>query len=179
MPSGQNSKKARKEKENQFYLGGMRNPDLAVNKLHMVKSVGNDIGRAWNHFIKENPEALKISEAYGGPNCEPHPEIGKLWTQTLEKILKAKDFEDVVVKEEFEFNTPLNTKLWEAWIRASNDPECHVVEWARKAVPLGMNASIPTCGIFPEMDEVDNLWKMRRLGLAAGHAQLRQLLRPQ
>ena len=131
MPSGQNAKKARKEKENQFYLGGMRNPDLAVNKLHMVKSVGNDIGRAWNHFIKENPEALKIAEAYGGPNCEPHPEIGKLWTQTLEKILKAKDFEDVVVKEEFEFNT----KLWEAWIRASNDPECHVVEWAGKGCP--------------------------------------------
>jgi len=51
-------------------------------------------------------------------------EIGKAWIQTLEKVLKARDFEDVVVKEEFEFNSRLNSNLSAAWIKATKDPEC-------------------------------------------------------
>lgn len=58
------SKKQRKEKENDFFLGGMRNPDIAVSKLHMVTSVGMDISRAWNRFIQDNPKALGISKTY-------------------------------------------------------------------------------------------------------------------
>ena len=157
MPgSSDSSKRARKEKENEFYLGGMRNPDLAVAKMHLVRKVGADISRAWNHFIQQNPKALEIAETYGGGNCQPDEAIGKAWTKVMERLLKAKDFDDVVVKEEFEFNTPLNTRLWEAWIKASGDPERHVVEWARKGVPLGMNCPIPTCGIFPTMPEEDS-----------------------
>lgn len=60
-----------------------------------------------------------------------------------------------MVKEDFEFSTPLNTKLMAAWIKGSGDPECHVVEWARKGVPLGMNLKVPSCGIFPELLEED------------------------
>ena len=63
-----------------------------------------------------------------------------------------------MLKEEFEFNSPLNAKLWAAWIRATNDLECHMVDWARRGVPLGMNSKIPTCCIFPELTEEDNLW---------------------
>ena len=119
--------------------------------MHLVRSVGADIARAWNHFVEQNPKALDIASTYGGGNCEPDKEVGEAWTKVLEKLLKAKDFEDIIVKEEFEFTTPLNTKLWAAWIKATGDPECHVVEWARKGVPLGMNCKIPTCGIFPTM----------------------------
>ena len=154
--ASQSSKRAIKEKENEFFLGGMRNPDLTVAKMHLVRSVGADISRAWNHFLEEHPRAVDIAEKYGGANCEPpDPYLGYAWMKVLENILKAKDFKDVVVKEEFEFNSPLNTKLWEAWIKATGDPECHVVEWARKGVPLGMNVEIPTCGIFPAMPEED------------------------
>jgi hypothetical protein len=39
-------------------------------------------------------------------------------------VLKARDFEDVVVKEEFEFNSRLNSNLSAAWIKATKDPEC-------------------------------------------------------
>lgn len=49
-----------REKENEFYLGGMRNPDLAVSKMHMVRQIGADIG----------------TEMHGGGNCEPNKEVG-------------------------------------------------------------------------------------------------------
>jgi hypothetical protein len=143
------SKKQRKEKENEFYLGGMRNPDVAVSKLHMVASVGMDISRAWNRFIKDNPKALDIASTYGGPDCKPDLETANNWRATLEKMLKAKEFEDVIIREDYEFRTPLNTKLLAAWQRATRDPEVHVVDWARRGVPLGMNKRIDTCGIFP------------------------------
>ena len=57
------------------------------------------------------------------------------------------------MKEEFEFTSPLNVQLWAAWIRATGDPERHVVDWARRGVPLGMERQIETCGIFPETIE--------------------------
>ena len=74
----QTSKKARKEKENDFFLGGMRNPDLAVRKMHMVRTVGADISRAWNYFLEEHPKALEIAENYGGGNCAPIQKWGRL-----------------------------------------------------------------------------------------------------
>jgi hypothetical protein len=55
-PSGQSQSKKRKF--------------LALGKMRMVKSVGNDIKRAWNHFVKDFPEALKIAETYGAANCK-------------------------------------------------------------------------------------------------------------
>ena len=100
------SKKAKKEKENDFFLGGMRNPDLAVKKMHMVRTVGADISRAWKHFLAQHPKAIEIAENYGGGNCAPDTEVGEVWTRTLEKLLKAKDFDDIVMKEEYEFTSP-------------------------------------------------------------------------
>ena len=58
------SKKQCKEKENDFFLGGVRNPDVAVSKFHMVASVGMDIRRAWNRFGADNPKALDIAAIY-------------------------------------------------------------------------------------------------------------------
>ena len=154
MPQGdKDSKKQRKEKENEFYLGGMRNPEMAVAKLFRVKQVGADISRAWSHFILKYPKALELAVEYGGENAEPDLEIAGEWQKHLGKILKVKEFEDIVMKEEYEFQTPLNTQMWAAWIRCSGDPERHVVDWARKGVPLGMEREIPTCGIFPEAED--------------------------
>ena len=145
------SKRARKELQNEFALGGMRNPEFAVSKMFKLKEVGSDISRAWNHFIARHPKALEVARDYGGGDCQPDLEVASIWEQHLRKLLKAKPFEDIVMKEDFEFTTPLNTELWAAWIRAAGDPEKHVVDWARRGVPLGMDKEIETCGIFPEV----------------------------
>ena len=52
------SKKARKEDQNRFYIGGMRNPHLAVNKLSVLREAGQDIARLWKAFVGEFPLAL-------------------------------------------------------------------------------------------------------------------------
>ena len=130
----------------------MRNPEMAVAKLFRVKQVGADISRAWTHFLQKHPRALDLATEYGGGNCEPDLEIASEWEKHLGKILKVKEFEDIVMKEEYEFRTPLNTQMWAAWLRSSGDPERHVVDWARKGVPLGMEREIPICGIFPESE---------------------------
>ena len=149
------SKRQRREIQNEFALGGMRNPEFAVSKMFKVKEVGSDISRAWNHFIERHPEALKVAKDYGGGHCLPDPEIAAVWEQHMAKLLKSRPFEDIVMKEEFEFTSPLNVQLWAAWIRATGDPEKHVVDWARRGVPLGMERQIETCGIFPETIEED------------------------
>ena len=50
----------------------------------------------------------------------------------------------MVIKEVFEFTSPLDTRLWAAGIRARGDPEYHVVEWTRREVPLGMTVKTRT-----------------------------------
>ena len=55
----------------------------------------------------------------------------------------------------YEFESPLDPELWDAWLRAAADPEKRPVEWIRKGVPLGMSKDIPCCGIFPMADDPD------------------------
>eukprot|EP00435_Cladocopium_sp_Y103_P017963 s5122_g4.t1 len=55
------SKRARREEENRAYLGGMRNPKLALRKLTVLKEAGQDIHRLWTNFVKDMPEALEVA----------------------------------------------------------------------------------------------------------------------
>ena len=57
------------------------------------------------------------------------------------------------MKDKYEFESPLDPELWEAWLKAAADPEQRLVEWIRKGVPLGMSKEIPCCGIFPKADD--------------------------
>ena len=45
--------------------------------------------------------------------------------------------------------SPLDPELLEAWATKGSDPEQHVCDWIRRGAPLGIEAPIPTCGIFP------------------------------
>ena len=56
------SKKARREEENERYIGGMRNPGRAVEKLSRVRQVGMDVSRIWDRFLRDYPEALDIAK---------------------------------------------------------------------------------------------------------------------
>ena len=75
----------------------------------------------------------------------------------MEKYLKAEAPAGFTVKENWEFRSPLNPELWDGWHRTTGDPENCIGMWAREGAPLGVDATIPTCGIFPEVeiDEAD------------------------
>lgn len=50
--SNRETKKARRNFENQYFVGGMRNPSISVKRLGLVKEAGQDILRLWNAFLK-------------------------------------------------------------------------------------------------------------------------------
>ena len=143
-PGGQRpAKKARREEENKHFLGGMRNPGKAVAKLTRLQEVGREIRDVWIDFVKD----------YGSEHCELDKRVQKEWMFCLEGILRMEEFEDAVLREPWEFNSPLNAKLWNAWFKASGDPEKDLVSWIRQGAPLGMSEKVPYCGIYPTTEE--------------------------
>ena len=123
-----------------------------------------DVSRIWDRFIMDFPRALDIAKNYGSGGNKPDMEIEMMWKSALKQFFQTRSFTDIVLKDKYEFESPLNPELWDAWLRASADPEKHLVEWIRRGVLLGMSKEIPCCGIFPmaddpemEMEEVPEL----------------------
>ena len=147
------SKKARREEENDRFIGGMRNPGRAVERLSRVRQVGMDVSRIWDRFIHDYPKALDVAKNYGSEANRPDMEIEMMWKGALKMFFQTRAFPDIILKDKYEFESPLDPELWDAWLRAAADPEKHLVEWIRKGVPLGMSKEIPCCGIFPMADD--------------------------
>ena len=151
------SKRQVRELENKDALGGMRDPRKAVDRLTQVRRTGEGIAELWKDFVKEYPEALVTAQLYGSPVCKPIEEVTKAWRKELSSFLEEKPAEGVAVRENWEFVSPLQSGLWDAWQQKSGDPEKYIGTWAREGCPMGMEREIPTCGIFPEVDESESM----------------------
>ena len=149
------SKAQKKEEQNQFYLGGMRNPGIAVSKLHMVREVGKDIRRLWEKDHASEKAALNIAKRYGDPEVELDMEILEKWKAKLYKLLRVEKLEGgTLLREAVEFKSPLDPSLLDAWSKQTKDPEQCLGRWAREGAPLGMDEMIPQSnGIFPPSQE--------------------------
>lgn len=153
VPSDGPSKRKRKEGENMHFVGGMRNPAKAVSRLHKLGEAGHDVRRLWMRFVRDHPEALEAASSYGSENCKLDAETLTAWRREIESFWKAKEFDDVVLKEPGRFTSPLDAKLWEGWRKFSSDPERDLVQWIRAGAPLGMAEDIRYSSIFPVTDE--------------------------
>ena len=159
--SAKMSKKELKETQDNFYLGGMRNPALAVSKMRRLGKTGMVIRRAWEKFWeKYEDEAIKLAEDYGTKEAKYDENILKGWREKILEALRAEEEEGVRLKDNFMFKSPLNVRVWKTWINASGDPDTALKDWIEEGVPLGMNKPIPPSnGIFPpameESSEVD------------------------
>ena len=49
------TKKRTREEQNDFAIAGMRNPAMAVSRLHQVQKVGEQIDKAWRSFVTDFP----------------------------------------------------------------------------------------------------------------------------
>ena len=78
----QESKKAREEKENEFFLGGCASPTWPSKRC------------AWSGRLEPTSAGMEIAETYGGGNCAPDPEVVAEWTRTLEKLLRSSGCRD-------------------------------------------------------------------------------------
>eukprot|EP00435_Cladocopium_sp_Y103_P068083 s608_g31.t1 len=148
------SKKSRREEQNKFYVGGMRNPQLALDRLGVVQEAGQDVLRLWRSFVVEHPEALTAARTYGADRCQLDPNVLQAWEQRLGELLKVQAEDPVELKGKFQFKSPLKANFWKAWQKFSRDPDEDLHVWAQTGAPLGMGATIPgSNGVFPPVDE--------------------------
>lgn len=83
--SGQPSKKARREGQDDFSVGGMRHPKKAVDRLHLLKSCGMHVRNRWELFYMRNPSARQVAKDYGTKDAEIDPEVLEAWKKQLEE----------------------------------------------------------------------------------------------
>ena len=145
------SAKEVKELEDKFYLGGMRNPRIAIDRSWKMKEAGRSIREAWNRFRRRCPEAVQLGADYGTERATFDEEVARAWKNELIVLLEA-----VVTqarehdRDELQFKSPLDPKLWRAWADCSGDPDRWIGRWAEDGVPLGMAKDIPSSeGVFP------------------------------
>ena len=84
------NKRARRELENKFYLGGMRNPAEAVKRLWKLRDTGRMMREEWADFVKERPEALRLGSRYGSSEAKYDETIAMEWELRLRTLLGAK-----------------------------------------------------------------------------------------
>ena len=82
-----------------------------------------DVSRIWDRFIAGYPEALDVAKNYGVAGCRPSMEVEMAWKGALKQFFQTRTFQDVALKDKYEFDSPLDPELWESWLRAALDPE--------------------------------------------------------
>ena len=145
------SAKEVKELEDKFYLGGMRNPKIAVDRSWKMKEAGRRIRDAWNRFRRRCPKAMQLGADYGTTKATFDEEVARAWKNELIVLLEA-----VVTqardqdRDDLQFKSPLDPKMWRAWADCSGDPDRWISRCAEDGVPLGMAKEIPSSeGVFP------------------------------
>eukprot|EP00435_Cladocopium_sp_Y103_P050091 s2029_g15.t1 len=134
IPQQSETKKARREFQNQYYVGGMRSPAAAVKRLGILRQAGQDIWRL-RAFLKEHPAALEAARNYGTERCRLDETVAAAWMLQLGKMRKVEPSAAVKLKSKFAFESPLNATMWKAWQRYSKDPDEDLHVWAVQGAP--------------------------------------------
>ena len=150
--SAKPSSKDLRDRENEFAIGGMRNPAAAMTRLHQVRRFGAILREEWNGFVAKFPQARQVAVDYGSKDAELIPDIAGKWYQRLRELMGAERSDGIVLKMGFEFTSPLRDHMLDAWRKEARDPEQFIGQWVREGVPMGMEVPIQTCGIFPTTD---------------------------
>lgn len=138
-----------KEEEQEGYVGGMRNPYRAVLTNSTMKSLGIRIRAAWETFVKRRPEALQVAETYGTPHCQFNDKLVTEWKENLKRLVGARAPPALSIQGKYEYKSPLEGEILEAWVERGGDRETEVLKWVKRGAPLGIQLPIGTCGIFP------------------------------
>ena len=144
------SKKEYKAKEDEVYLGGMRNPRKAVERLWKMRDAGGKVRRAWEEMVKRNPGFLELGHRYGAEDAGYDETLADLWKDKFSELVRLDGGEGITFHDNWMFKSPVDGDLWDSWCRFAGDPEHCLGNWAVNGAPLGMNETIQTSNnIFP------------------------------
>ena len=154
------------------FVGGMRDPFKVMTGRSTALSLGIRLRAAWEAFERKHPKASQIAETYGTPDCEFNATLVQEWKSTMKKILGAKAPPTLKIKPRWQYVSPLDPELLEAWIAKSSDPDVVLPGWIRNGAPLGIEKEIETKGIFPKNTDDSNLDFQSGVELEDAAAQL-------
>ena len=135
--------------DQQMFVGGVKNPAEVVEGFPTLQNLGRRILGAWERRCNHYPHCLKVAETYGAIECVLEEKWVMKWKEELRKLTGAKGAPTVKLKGKWNYTSPLDQGLYEAWGRRGNDPEVEVPKWIKFGVPLGINRDIKSCNIFP------------------------------
>ena len=150
----QQPRKAQREAENAFYVGGMRNPNAAVARLAGLKREGSRVRATLEAFFDAHPEAVGVAQQLGnrefkGPDealvHELRARLRQLWNAPAEPHVWV----------EWGKPSPVQGALMQAWLDAAGDPERCMASWASRGAPLGIEEEIEACPVFPPVIDDD------------------------
>ena len=147
------SKKARREEENERYIGGMRNPGRAVEKLSKLRSCWNGCLQDLGSIHRGLPGGLGRGEELWGGRMSTQHGSGDGLEGSPQAVLSDQDLSGRGAEGQVRIR--LSTGPGAMGKLAQSGPGPREVEWIRRGVPLGMSKDIPCCGIFPKADDPD------------------------
>ena len=154
-------------------IGGLRRTARSVAKLPGVMLAGAKLGRKLDGYLDEKPEittfvlsliddgqkVLHDKSADTHNRCSPDCKSCKLKAITEEVRAVVVTFLDVEDSAPVDDGNGLSTELrpgiFEAWRRASGDPETEVETWLRKGAPCGLTEFPRNTGVFAAADAED------------------------
>ena len=135
------------------FLGGMRNPAEVVKGMPNGQALGEEVYKAWQAYVRKDKRALKAAETYGTPECILDPNTVGSWRAELRRLTESKGKQSAVLKQKYEYRSPLVGDIVEAWTRKARDPDTPLTKWIADGVPLGINLPIEMTGVFPKAEK--------------------------
>ncbi|CAK0796788.1 unnamed protein product, partial [Prorocentrum cordatum] len=147
------SQRARRELENALCVGGLRCAAAAVARLPRLCALGKEVAALYDRWISERPGAFAVVQHFGDRTyAGPERELVEKWLR-LRGHLGARA--EAPAEPEWGMPSPLQAELLHSRLQAGGDPETCLRDWCRTGAPLGVDAPIPFCGIFPVLPQSD------------------------
>lgn len=102
----------------EVYVGGLRDPFKVVNaRVAMLR-----VRAAWEALVRKMPHATQVAESYGTKECYLDKRVVEEWKASLRKVFGAAAPKAVRIKGRYEYTSPRDPGLLEAWTNKSGDP---------------------------------------------------------
>ena len=136
--------------ENAKALGGMRRPDLSVQRNPLYRAVGKRLHAMAASFIGRHPETLAVINA-----LRAGQEVAGFSDEII-YMFRSEWFATLGAKETPRCKGP-DPGFMETWGRAVQDEDSAVFlpMWLRNGAPLGILEPIDLAGVFPPVEPTD------------------------
>ena len=144
--AGTETRRDRRERENQEAPGGLRSPHRYVQSNPQARVIGARLAAVIDEFLEEDPavegwllEAGRAGREKLGSECEA------VLVQRVADLLGVGSIA-------FGRRSKWRSGIVRAYVAARGDPETQFAGWLEEGAPTGVAREITACGVFPRVD---------------------------